>query len=102
MLAKVFANDGVNRWIVASTPGSPKNSYITPRVAGFEGVALMDGMGAKGDSQIPGGFYAKVGHDLAEGGEHYVVGGTYQFVTPNVKFYFNYNEILRFEFHIIY
>ena len=45
------------------------------RVAGFEGVALMDGMGATGDSQIPGGFYAKVGHDLAEGGEHAVVGG---------------------------
>ena len=46
-----------------------------PRVTGFEGVALKDGMGAKGNSQIPGGFYAKVGHNLAEGGEHAVVRG---------------------------
>ena len=44
-------------------------------VAGFEGVALKDGVRAKGNSLIPGGFYAQVGQDLTEGGEHNVEGG---------------------------
>ena len=45
------------------------------RLAGFEGVALKDGVRAKGNSLIPGGFYAQVGQDLTEGGEHNVEGG---------------------------
>ena len=45
------------------------------RLAGFEGVALKDGVRAKGNSLIPGGFYAQNGQDLAEGVEHNVKGG---------------------------
>ena len=49
--------------------------YLCSRVAGFEGAALKDGVRAKGNSLMPGGFYAQVGQDLTEGTEHNVEGG---------------------------
>ena len=47
------------------------------RLDRFEDVALIDGVGAKGNYLNPGGFYAQLGQDLAEGVEHNVkLGGT--------------------------